>query len=175
MEYRKLGQTDIDVSAICLGTMTWGQQNTEKEAHEQLNYAIDQEINFIDTAELYPVPAKQATQGSTEAFIGSWLKQRRKRDDLIIASKIAGPAGEYTKHIRPDIEYSRVTLKVAVEGSLRRLQTDYIDLYQIHWPARATNFFGRRGYYHRENWKNNIEEILISLETFIKEGKIRHI
>ena len=175
MEYRKLGQTDIDISVIGLGTMTWGQQNTEEEAHEQLGYAVDQGINFIDTAELYPVPARAETQGRTEEYIGTWLQKRGRRDDLIIASKIAGPGGEYTSHIRPDRDYSKRTISEAIEGSLRRLQTDYLDLYQIHWPARATNFFGKRGYYHRDAWKNNIHEILEGLHDIVNAGKARFV
>ncbi len=173
MEYRKLGQTDIDVSVICLGTMTWGQQNTEEEAHDQLNYATGQGVNFIDTAELYPVPANPATQGRTEEYIGTWLKDRGKRDELILASKIAGP-GPYTTHIRNVSDYSVQSIKEGVEGSLARLQTDYLDVYQIHWPARATNFFGKRGYYHRDSWDNNIEVILEGFQAVINEGKVRY-
>ena len=174
MEFRKLGTTDIDVSVICLGTMTWGEQNTEGEAHEQLSFAVDQGINFIDTAELYPVPARGETHGRTEAYIGTWLNQRGKRDDLILASKICGP-GPYTKHIREDNDYSARSIEEALNKSLKRLQTDYLDLYQIHWPARATNFFGSRGYYHREGWENNIQEILEGLEKVIKAGKVRYV
>ena len=174
MKYQKLGSTDIDVSKICLGTMTFGQQNTEKEAHEQLDYAIDQGVNFIDTAELYPVPAKSTTHGKTEEYIGSWLARRGRRDDIVLATKIAGP-GPYTEHIRIASDFSAKTIAEAVEDNLKRLRTDYIDLYQIHWPARTTNFFGKRGYYHKDGWDNNIQEILEGLEAMVKAGKVRHI
>lgn len=174
MKYRKLGKTGIDVSIICQGTMTWGQQNTEKEAHEQLDYAIEQGINFIDTAELYPVPARSETQGRTEEYIGTWLEKRADRDQLIIATKIGGP-GAYTKHLREASDYSVKTISDAVEGSLKRLRTDYIDLFQIHWPARATNFFGKRGYHHREEWQNNIDEIERGFEEIIQSGKVRFV
>jgi len=174
MQYKNLGTTDINVSAICLGTMTWGEQNSEEEAHEQLSYAVDHDINFIDVAELYPVPARGETQGRTESYIGTWLAKRGRRDDLILATKICGP-GPYTDHIRTDLDYNAKNLRSAVETSLQRLQTDYIDLYQIHWPARATNFFGKRGYYHRDGWESNMQEILEGLDTLIKEGKIRHV
>ncbi len=174
MEYRKLGKTDIDVSVICLGTMTYGQQNTEAEAHEQLSYAVDQGVNFIDTAELYPVPAKGGTQGKTEEYIGTWLEKRKKRDDLIIGSKIAGP-GPYTDHIRTDLDYNAQNISDAIEGSLKRLKTDYLDLFQIHWPARPTNFFGKRGYFHRDGWQNNIEEVVAGLDKAVLSGKVRHV
>ncbi|MFT4568821.1 MAG: aryl-alcohol dehydrogenase-like predicted oxidoreductase [Saprospiraceae bacterium] len=174
MEFRKLGKTDIDVSVICLGTMTFGQQNSEAEAHEQLDYAIAQDVNFIDTAELYAVPAKAETQGLTEQYIGTWLAKRGKRDDLIIATKIAGP-GPYTKHIRDVSDYSKVSISDGVDKSLKRLQTDYIDLYQLHWPARRTNFFGVRGYHKKDAWENNLLEVLQGLEAQVKAGKIRHI
>lgn len=174
MEYRILGTTDIKVSIICLGTMTYGEQNTEQEAHEQLDYAISQDINFIDTAELYAVPARAATQGLTEQYIGSWLAKRGKRDDLVIATKIAGP-GPYTKHIREADDYSAQGIADAVEGSLKRLRTDYIDLYQLHWPARKTNFFGVRGYRHHDAWEDNFLEVLQGLEAQVTAGKIRYI
>lgn len=174
MEYRNLGRTDIKVTSICLGTMTWGQQNTEAEAHEQLDYAIGEGINFIDTAELYAVPARAETQGLTEQYIGTWLSKRGKRDDLVIATKIAGP-GPYTDHIRTDLDFTPQNIADAVDGSLKRLQTDYIDLYQIHWPARQTNFFGKRGYHHRDDWENNIKSVLEGLQAQVKAGKIRHI
>ena len=174
MEYRKLGQTDIRVSVICLGTMTWGEQNTEAEAHEQLSYAVDQDVNFIDTAELYPVPARGETQGLTEKYIGTWLAKRGKRDDLILATKIAGP-GPYTAHIRKTSDYTRQYISEALNDSLKRMQTDYVDLYQIHWPARTTNFFGNRGYHHQDGWQNNFEEILQGLKDVIAAGKTRYV
>ncbi len=174
MEYRKLGSTDIDVSAICLGTMTYGQQNTEAEAHEQLDFAVDQGVNFIDTAELYPVPAKAETQGRTEEYIGTWLEKRGKRDDLILATKICGP-GPYTDHIRTDLDYNATNIAEALEKNLSRLRTDYVDLYQIHWPSRSTNFFGKRGYYHRDGWEDNIAEVMEGLDQIVKAGKARYV
>ena len=174
MEYRRLGNTDINVSVICLGTMTWGVQNTESEAHEQLDYALDKGVNFLDTAELYPFPASGETQGRTEQYIGSWLSDRAIRDKVIIATKIAGP-GAYTAHIRETQDYTKASIAEAIDGSLSRLQTDYIDLYQIHWPARSTNFFGKRGYYHREGWENNIMEILEGLQDMVNAGKVRYV
>jgi len=174
MEYRKLGSTDIEVSAICLGTMTYGQQNTEAEAHEQLDFAVDQGVNFIDTAELYPVPAKAETQGRTEEYIGTWLEKRGKRDDLILATKICGP-GPYTDHIRTDLDYNATNIAEALEKNLSRLRTDYVDLYQIHWPSRSTNFFGKRGYYHRDGWEDNIAEVMEGLDQIVKAGKARYV
>jgi len=174
MEYRKLGVTDVDVSVICLGTMTYGEQNTEAEAHEQLDYAVSQGVNFIDTAELYPVPARAETSGLTEDYIGTWLNKRAKRDDLILATKIAGP-GPYTAHIRETPDYTKESISQAVDNNLKRLQTDYIDLYQIHWPARKTNFFGTRGYSKKDNWQNNFLTILQGLQEQVDAGKIRYI
>jgi len=174
MKYRKLGHTDIDVSVICLGTMTWGEQNTQDEAFEQLDYALDHGVNFIDTAELYSTPARVETYGSTEQIIGNWISARQNRDKIILASKIAGP-GAYTKHIRDTKIYTPQYLHDAIEGSLRRLQTDYIDLYQIHWPERAANFFGTRGYNHQEGWEDNFKMRLEVLAGFIEKGQIKHI
>ncbi|WP_271784694.1 aldo/keto reductase [Aquimarina algiphila] len=175
MRYTTLPGTDINVSKICLGSMTWGEQNTEIEGHQQLDYAIDQGVNFIDTAELYSVPAKKETQGSTEKIIGTWLNKRAKRDDVVIASKIVGPS-DFAKHIRTG-GFTKVELEDAIHKSLQRLQTDYIDLYQLHWPERNTNFFGVKGYIHdtSEQWNDNFAEILSFLQDFIKEGKIRQI
>lgn len=156
--------------------MTYGEQNTEEEAHEQLDYAIANGVNFIDTAELYSSPINPVKQGSTERYIGNWLKNRGKRDDVIIASKIAG-IGDFAKHIRPNLNYSKASLEEAVHLSLKRLQTDYIDLYQLHWPMRRTNFFGPRAYKHDPNdeWEDNFLEVLQSLDSLIKDGKIRYI
>ncbi len=175
MKYTTLPNTDIRVSKICLGSMTWGEQNTESEGHQQINYAIEQGVNFIDTAELYSVPSKKETQGSTEKIIGTWLKKTGKRNDVVIASKITGPA-EFSKHIRKG-EFSKSEIEDAIHKSLQRLQTDYIDLYQLHWPERQTNFFGKLGYTHDENdaWEDNFSEVLHHLQGFIKEGKIRQI
>ncbi len=174
MKYRKLGNTDIDVSLICLGTMNWGVQNTEADAHEQMDYAVDHGVNFFDTAEFYPIPPSKETQGLTEEYIGTWLKKTGKREDIILATKIVGP-GAGTKYIRPDNDFSAQTIVDAVDGSLKRLQTDYIDLYQIHWPARKTNYFGVRDYRHFDGWEDNILEILQGLDAQVKAGKIRHI
>ncbi|QKX04529.1 aldo/keto reductase [Aquimarina sp. TRL1] len=175
MRYTKLPNTDIKVSKICLGSMTWGEQNTEKEGHEQLDYAMSQGVNFIDTAELYSIPSRKETQGSTEKIIGSWLQKNKNRDQLIIASKIVGPA-EFTAHIREG-KFVKSEFEDAIHKSLERLQTDYIDLYQLHWPERNTNFFGKLGYshYEKELWEDNFAAVLQSLEGFIQSGKIRHI
>ncbi len=175
MRYTTLPGTAIEISKICLGTMTWGEQNTEAEGHAQLNYAVEQGINFIDTAELYSVPARAETYGSTETIIGTWLKQRKKRDDLVIASKIAGPAA-MSQHIRTG-GFTKAEFKDAIHKSLKRLQTDYIDLYQLHWPERNTNYFGKLGYTHDadERWEDNFAQILEDLAGFIQEGLIRHI
>lgn len=175
MLYNTIPHTEIKVSKICLGTMTWGNQNSEKEAFEQLDFSVDSGINFIDTAELYPVPAEAKTSGRTSEIIGKWLTQKKNRDKLVIATKIAGP-GDYTKHIRTG-GFSPTSIKDAIHKSLKRLQTDYIDLYQLHWPERSTNFFGIRDYKHNynEKWNDNFNEILNSLDGFVKEGKIRNI
>ena len=175
MKYTNLPNTHVKVSEICLGTMTFGNQNTETEGHEQLDFAIDQGVNFIDTAELYPVPATAETSGRTSKIIGNWLQKRGNRDQFIIASKIAG-TGDYTAHIRTN-GFSKEGLHDAITKELKRLQTDYIDLYQLHWPERQTNTFGVRDYKHNPNdaWKDNFNEVLNSLQGFIKEGKIRQI
>jgi aryl-alcohol dehydrogenase-like predicted oxidoreductase len=176
MKYTTLPNSDIKVSKICLGTMTWGQQNTEAEGHEQIEYALEQGMNFLDTAEMYSTPARPETQGSTEKIIGTWFKKSGKRQDVILASKIVGP-GESMQHIRPTLDYSKASLTEALNNSLERLQTDYIDLYQLHWPERNTNFFGKLDYKMdaSEEWEDNFKEILGHLEGFIKEGKIRKI
>jgi len=175
MEYRKLGTTDIDVSLICLGTMTWGEQNNQADAHRQLDYAVDQGINFIDTAELYAIPPKAETQGLTESYIGNWLTGRSDRDRLVIASKVAGP-GEFVKHIRggPRLDANHMTR--ALDASLSRLQCETIDLYQIHWPERHTNFFGELGFTPADEEDIiPIEETLEVLDGFVRSGKVRHI
>ena len=176
MKYSKLPNTEIEVSKICLGSMTWGQQNTEAEGHEQIDYALDQGVNFIDTAEMYSVPAQPETQGSTEEIIGSWFKKTGRREDVILASKVAGPA-EMVSHIRPDLGYHKKAMEDAIHKSLKRLQTDYIDLYQLHWPERNTNYFGELGYRHdhEEQWEDNIREILENLKHFVLQGKIRYV
>ncbi|NCW08651.1 MAG: NADP(H)-dependent aldo-keto reductase [Gammaproteobacteria bacterium] len=176
MDKRPLGKTGIDVTSICLGTMTWGEQNTEAEAHEQLSYACDERgINFIDTAELYPVPPKADTQGRTEQYIGSWLNQRGRRDDLVIATKACGP-GEWVNYFRGGPRHTKAHLDAAIDASLARLQTDYVDLYQLHWPDRPTNFFGQLGYTHVDGADETpIDEILTALESLVVSGKVRAI
>jgi aryl-alcohol dehydrogenase-like predicted oxidoreductase len=175
MKYTTLPNSAIKVSKICLGTMTWGNQNTEKEAHQQMDFALEQGVNFFDTAELYPVPATQETYGVTEKIIGSWFKKTGNRNKIVLASKIAGP-GDYTAHIRKD-GFSKRALQEALEGSLKRLQTDYIDLYQLHWPGRGVNCFGVRDYPFETATKEteNYLEILETLNGFIKQGKIKKI
>ncbi len=175
MIYTRLGNTGLEVSKICLGTMTFGEQNTESEAHEQLNFAVEAGINFIDTAELYSVPGRKETQGSTERYIGTWLKNRKDRDKLIVATKIVGPSPGLL-YIRNPLDFSREQINIALEGSLERLQTDYIDIYQLHWPERNVNNFGQLGYRHNENerWEDNLLEVVEGLNSFIKRGKIRH-
>ena len=179
MQYRKLGQTDIDVSVIALGTMTWGEQNTEAEAHAQLDYAVEHGINLIDAAEMYPVPPKPETQGSTEKYLGTWLKKSNKRDQLLIATKVTGAARKpaQPKHFRNgEPRLDRANIEVALNDSLQRLQTDYVDLYQLHWPDRSTNHFGELGYNHIENEEIiPIQETLTVLSDLVKAGKIRHI
>jgi len=181
LEYRKLGRTDLSVSSICLGTMTWGQQNTEAEGHEQLDYALDHGINFIDTAEMYSIPPKPETQGSTERIIGSWLKARGNRDKVILATKVSGRSTN--PYIRPHArhtELNRQQITYALEGSLKRLQTDYVDLYQLHWPDRPLPLFGDSGTIYRNpppppTPENAIEDTLGILNDFVKQGKIREV
>lgn len=177
MEYRRLGKTDIKVSKICLGTMTFGEQNTEADAHQQLDYALEQGINFIDAAEMYPVPINAATQGRTEQYIGSWLKQRSNRDKVILASKVAGPGRkEALGHLRDGPRLSAEHIQQACEASLQRLQTDYLDLYQVHWPSRSTNYFGQLGYrYGKDHHPETIEETLTALGELVAAGKVRQI
>ena len=176
MQYSPLGRTGLQVSRLCLGTMTFGEQNTEAEAHAQLDYATARGVNFIDAAEMYPVPPRRETQGRTEAYIGSWLKTRGGRDKLIVATKVAGRSTELA-YARPfAIHPDRRNIEAAVEASLRRLQTDYIDLYQVHWPDRSTNFFGRLGYQHQPLADEvPIEDTLAALDDLVRAGKVRHV
>jgi len=174
MNFKKLGNTELKVSTICLGTMTWGEQNTQKDAFEQMNYALDCEINFFDAAEIYPSPCRKETYGETERIIGNWFNQKKNRDKVILASKIAGPGLSWIRN--GDQNFSEQKIKKALEDSLQRLRTDYIDLYQLHWPERKTNFFGRLNYkYTEEDSWNKFEKVLIALEKFIKQGKIRYV
>ncbi len=178
MQYRKLGKIDLEVSAICLGTMTWGEQNSLDEALEQMDYALAEGVNFFDTAEMYPVPPKAETQGATETCVGEWFARRGKRDSVILATKVSGRSdakGDW-KHIRGGPRLSREHINQAVRDSLTRLQTDYIDLYQVHWPERTTNFFGQLGYKHRQQeGLVSIEETLGALSDLVKEGLVRHV
>ncbi len=176
MEYRKLGNTDIDVSVICLGTMTWGEQNTQAEAFAQMDYALDQGVNFFDTAELYSIPPKAKTYGATETIIGQWLKKTGKREQLILASKIAGPGVGWVDHIRGGkTVFDHNNISEALDNSLQRLGTDYLDLYQLHWPERQTNFFGQLGYTPSDDHFTPIRETLEALAQQVRAGKIRHI
>ena len=172
MKYKKLANTGLEVSLICLGTMTYGEQNNEKEAHEQLDYSIDKGINFIDTAEMYAIPPREETQGKTEQIIGNWLSKRHDREKIILATKVAGPGMEY---LRGGSSLSKKHILQAVDGSLKRLQTDYIDLYQVHWPERKTNFFGRLGYEYSNEMGVLIEETLDAMSMLVKSGKVKYI
>ena len=174
MNYKKLGNTDIKVSTICLGTMTWGEQNTQEEGFKQMDYALDQGVNFWDTAELYAVPPRAETYGHTEIIIGNWFKKTKKRDKVILGTKVAGPMRAYLRGGANNYGLEKMT--EAINDSLKRLQTDYIDLYQLHWPERNTNTFGRLGYEHKknENW-TKFEDVLGNLQRFIDSGKIREI
>ena len=175
MKYTNLPHTNLEVSKICLGTMTWGKQNTEAEGHEQMDYALEQGVNFFDTAELYPIPAHPDRKSVTEKIIGTWFKEKGNRDKVVLASKMVGKA-DFSKFIRTG-GITRESIIEAVEGSLERLQTDYIDLYQLHWPDRNTNYFGKRGYKHSGSdlWEDNIHQVLETLRDLIREGKIRHV
>lgn len=180
MQYRTLGHTDIKVSLIGLGTMTWGEQNTEQDAHEQIEYALSRGVNLIDAAEMYPVPPKPETQGLTETYLGSWIKKSGRREEIILATKAAGPSRtpDRPSHIRGGrTRFTKEALTEAVHDSLRRLQTDYIDLYQLHWPERLSSFFGRLAFPWPEEPQDtvSIETTLRALEDLVREGKIRHI
>ena len=168
---RPLGTSGIQVSVVCLGTMTYGEQNTPAEAHAQLDCAVEMGVNFIDTAEIYSAPIQESTCGATETIIGEWLRKRKKRDDIVLASKVAGPGVSW---IRGGSRLQKKHIAEAVEGSLRRLQTDYLDLYQTHWPDRNTNFFGRANYRHSDTEKATpLEETLAALGDLQAAGKIR--
>jgi aryl-alcohol dehydrogenase-like predicted oxidoreductase len=175
MKYTTLPNTDIKISKICLGTMTFGQQNTEADGHAQMDYALENGVNFFDTAEMYSVPARQETYGSTEKILGTWFKKTGKREEVVLASKIAGPNPNFG-YMREKVDFSPASIKFALDQSLQRLQTDYIDLYQLHWPERKANFFGQRGFKVQDDaWEDNIQNVLETLDGFIKEGKIKHI
>lgn len=182
MDYRPLGRTDLKVSAICLGTMTWGQQNTEAEGHAQMDYALDHGINFFDTAELYSIPPKPETQGSTETIIGSWFKARGTRDKVILASKTVGRSDQMQWFREPHqpARLIRSQMTYALEQSLKRLQTDYLDLYQIHWPERPMPWGSNPTRFSPKAFapladESPIHEQLEALDRFVKAGKVRHV
>ncbi len=177
MRRNRLGRTDLEVSVLCLGTMTWGEQNSEAEAHAQLDRALDAGVNFIDTAELYPVPPRAETQGRTEAYIGSWLATRGVRDRVVLATKVCGRADWLTHFRGGTTRLDRANLTAALDASLRRLRTDHVDLYQLHWPDRKTNFFGQLGYRHADEADEGapIEETLGVLGDLVVAGKVRHV
>lgn len=174
MQYNKLPHSTLEISKICLGTMTFGEQNTEQDAFSQLDYALERGVNFIDTAEMYPVPPKANTQGSTEQYIGNWLKKSGKREKVVLATKIAGPRN--VPYIRDNMSLDRRNIHQAIDDSLQRLQTDYVDLYQLHWPQRRTNCFGQLNYpYPDEHEEITLIETLESMADLIKAGKVRYI
>ena len=173
MNYKKLGNTDLDVSTICLGTMTWGEQNTQDEAFEQMDFALSNGVNFWDTAELYAVPPRKETYGDTEEIIGNWFEKTKKRKEVILATKVAGPARDYLRN--GENSFTGPNLESALNNSLKRLKTDYVDLYQLHWPERNVNNFGRLGYVHKEKDWNQFEDVLGELDKYIKAGKIRYV
>lgn len=174
MRYHTLPHTSLEVSKICLGTMTFGQQNSESDAHQQLDLALDMGVNFIDTAEMYAIPPSKETQGLTEQYIGSWLKKSGKRDKVVVATKVAGPRN--VPYIRDNMALDRRNIRQAVDDSLSRLQSDYIDLYQVHWPQRHVNSFGQLNYQHQdENSGVSLLDTLDALAELVREGKIRYI
>ncbi|MDC0472807.1 aldo/keto reductase [Pelagibacteraceae bacterium] len=175
MKFKKLGNTDIDVSLICLGTMTWGTQNSEKDAFEQMDYSVEKGVNFFDTAEIYSVPPSAESYGKTEEMIGNWFEKRKNREKIILASKVAGPRCDWIRGGKNN--YNEKNIGDAIDGSLKRLKTDYIDLYQLHWPERSTNCFGVREFNVNEEEKewNSFESILQALDKYVKSGKIRYI
>lgn len=175
MEYRKLGRTDLELSAIGLGTMTWGVQNTQADGFEQMDYALEQGINFFDTAEMYAIPPNADTYGTTETIIGNWFASRKKRDKVMLATKMSGPGNKW---IRDSGAINKKNLQLALEDSLKRLQTDYVDLYQLHWPNRGSYHFGRTWNYAPhfdvQEEADNFLEVLQTIQALIKQGKIRH-
>ena len=175
MKYSNLSNTATKISKIGLGTMTFGQQNSEAEGHAQMDYALENGVNFFDTAEMYSVPAKKETYGSTEKIIGTWFKKTGNREKVILATKIAGP-NRNLNYMREENDFSRESLTYALDQSLKRLQTDYIDLYQLHWPERKSNMFGVLGFKVQEDsWEDNFQSVLECLQGFINQGKIRNI
>lgn len=177
MNKKILGNSKLEVPVICLGTMTWGEKNTEAEAHAQLDYAVNERgINFIDTAEIYPIPPDKSLQGKTETYIGNWIAKRGKREDLIIATKVCVAGGLLGTRDTSDVKFDARNINDAIDGTLSRLKIDYVDLYQIHWPERKTNFFGQRGYVHNiHDESTSIHETMQVLADLVKNGKIRYI
>ncbi len=176
MEYRPLGRSGIDVSAICLGTMTWGEQNTKEEGFAQMDFAIDRGVTFWDTAEMYAAPPREETYGRTEEIIGEWLASRGRRDRIVLASKVAGPSPRMAYIRGGQARLDRANIEAALDASLKRLGTDYLDLYQLHWPERSTNFFGKLGYRHEEEEDvTPIEETLAVLDDLVASGKVRSV
>ncbi len=176
MQYTTLGRTDLRISRIALGTMTWGEQNTREDAFRQMDYALDHGVNFFDTAELYAIPPRKETYGATESIIGEWFAKTGRRHEVALASKVCGPTG-WCPHIREGkARLDATNIISACEDSLRRLQTDYLDLYQTHWPDRNTNFFGKLGYQHAaEEQSTPIDETLEAMDRLIAAGKVRHV
>ncbi len=177
MKYRKLGSSDLDVSLICLGSMTWGEQNTAAEGMAQMDMAVDYGVNFFDVAEMYPLPPRAETFGESERIMGEWLKLRGTRDKVIVATKVTGRSDRNRglEHIRNGARLSKEQIIEACEASLRRLNTDVIDLYQIHWPERECNFFGRLEYVHKEDDGYTIEETLAAADQLVRQGKVRYL
>ena len=173
MNYKKLGNTELNVSTICLGTMTWGEQNSQEDAFQQMNYALENGVNFWDTAELYSVPPKKNTYGLTEEIIGNWFSKSKKRNEVVLATKVAGPSRDYLRN--GENSFVGKNLESALNNSLKRLKTEYIDLYQLHWPERNVNNFGKLGYIHKENEWSQFEDVLNHLQKYIDEGKIRYV
>jgi aryl-alcohol dehydrogenase-like predicted oxidoreductase len=177
MKYRKLGNTGLDVSVICLGTMTFGEQNSQKEGFEQMDYAVERGINFFDTAELYAVMPKKETYGKTEKIIGNWFKEKKNREKIILASKIAGNGISWIREGNEKLKFDKKNIDLAIDSSLKRLKTDYIDLYQLHWPERKVPKFGKLDFEYdpNDNEWTQIQDVLESLDRHIKSGKIRHV
>jgi len=179
MRYRKLGNTNIDVSVICLGTMTFGEQNSEKDGFEQMDYAIDKGVNFIDTAEMYAVPTRAETYGKTEEIVGNWIKSKKNRDKIILATKIASKSNglSWVREGGKKLSFNKKNVNAAIDASLKRLKTDYVDLYQLHWPERNVPKFGVMDFEYdpNDNEWTTIEEVLENLNQLITQGKVRHI
>ncbi|EPJ9041165.1 NADP(H)-dependent aldo-keto reductase [Serratia sp. OLHL2] len=176
MQYHRIPHSSLEVSVLGLGTMTFGEQNSEADAHAQLDYALAAGVNLIDTAELYPVPPRPETQGLTESYIGSWIKARSNREKIVLASKVSGPVRGTDSSIRPQQALDRKNIRAALDASLKRLNTDYLDLYQLHWPQRATNCFGKLNYQYTDDKATvTLLETLEALTEQVRAGKIRYI